>query len=77
MDVDRLVDRIARRRFQCVLNLSLRIDVIAGGSGIEDDPALVIGHALRQASDWQHTCAKQNLEERATMVEAKVHLTCW
>ena len=48
MDVDRLVDRIARRRFQRVLYLAAGIDVIAGGLGIEAD-----GVVVRVALTWR------------------------
>ena len=73
MDVDGLVDRIACRRFERVLDLTFRVDVIAGGPGVEHDALLVRRPLSGNASDRQHTGAEHKLEERATMVERNDH----
>ena len=68
VDVDGLVDRIARGRFQCVLYPAFGIDVIAGRFGIEPHGAVDGGLALAsEATNGRHARRNQKPEERATM----------
>ena len=77
MDVDGLIDGIARGRFQRVLYLALGIDVITRCIGVELHPGADYGLGVvlaSEATDGQHARRKQSPQEGATMIVPSRHL---
>ena len=72
MNEDGLVDRIARSRFECVLDPALGENVIAGRAFVDGDTSRE-RPALAQAPNGNDACRHQKLEKRATLLWSGSH----